>query len=138
MYTMLLISGLLLAALMLGISATQPAAQAQADFDCSAVTGVTVEECEGLVALYTATGGENWTNKTNWLQTNTPCNWAGVTCNGGRVSWLSLYENRLTGALPPEIGNFTAMTGIYLGNNQLTSLPPQIGSLTALTWTETN
>jgi hypothetical protein len=107
---------------------------AAADFTCADVTEIPQADCEGLVALYTATGGENWTNKTNWLQSNTPCTWFGVSCSGDRVNWLSLYDNRLAGALPPEIGNLTAMTGLSLGSNQLTSLPPQIGSLTALTW----
>ena len=105
-----------------------------AEFSCGDVTEIPEAECLGLVALYTATGGENWANKTDWLQTNTPCTWYGVSCSGGRVNWLSLYENRLAGALPPEIGNLTALTGFVLSNNQLTSLPTEIGNLTALTW----
>lgn len=108
---------------------------AAVDFTCANVTGVSQVDCEGLVALYNATGGENWTNKTNWLQTNTPCTWYGVSCSGDRVNWLSLYDNRLAGALPPQIGNLTALTGLSLGNNQLIgALPPEIGNLAALTW----
>ncbi len=103
-------------------------------FSCGDVTEIPTAECQGLVTLYTATGGEDWTNKTDWLQTNTPCKWYGVSCSGGRVNWLSLYENRLAGALPPEISNLTALASLTLSNNQLTSLPPQIGNLTALTW----
>ena len=34
--------------------------------------------------------------------------------------------------LPPEIGQLTALTQLYLGSNQLSSLPPEIGRLTAL------
>ena len=105
-----------------------------AEFSCGDVTEIPEAECQGLVSLYTATGGENWTNKTGWLQTNTPCTWYGVSCSGNRVNWLSLYDNRLAGALPPEIGNLTALDSLTLSNNQLTSLPPQIGNLTALTW----
>jgi internalin A len=36
-------------------------------------------------------------------------------------------------ALPPEIGQLTALTGLHLSNNQLSELPPEIGQLTALT-----
>jgi len=35
--------------------------------------------------------------------------------------------------LPPEIGQLTALTELYLNGNQLSSLPPEIGQLTALT-----
>ncbi|MCL4832152.1 MAG: hypothetical protein KJZ86_06910 [Caldilineaceae bacterium] len=107
---------------------------AVAEFSCGDVTEIPQAECQALVALYTATGGENWTHKTDWLQTNTPCGWYGVSCSGGRVSRLSLYENKLVGALPPEIGNLTALTSLTLSNNQLTSLPSQIGNLIALSW----
>ena len=34
--------------------------------------------------------------------------------------------------LPPEIGRLTALTGLWLHDNQLSSLPPQVGQLTAL------
>jgi Leucine-rich repeat (LRR) protein len=36
--------------------------------------------------------------------------------------------------LPADIGNLTALTELYLYNNQLTTLPADIGKLTALTW----
>ena len=35
-------------------------------------------------------------------------------------------------ALPPEIGQLTALQYLYLGGNQLSALPPEIGQLTAL------
>ncbi|HHT9127080.1 MAG TPA: COR domain-containing protein, partial [Candidatus Brocadiia bacterium] len=35
--------------------------------------------------------------------------------------------------LPPEIGQLTNLTGLYLGGNKLTTLPPEIGQLTNLT-----
>ncbi|OYW76150.1 MAG: hypothetical protein B7Z37_09950 [Verrucomicrobia bacterium 12-59-8] len=36
--------------------------------------------------------------------------------------------------LPPEIGRLTALTHLYLDNNQLSTLPSEIGQLTTLTW----
>ena len=40
--------------------------------------------------------------------------------------------------LPPEIGQLTALTELWLSDNQLTTLPPVIGQLTALTRLELN
>ena len=58
-----------------------------------------------LVALYNATGGANWTNNSNWLTTTPIGQWYGVTTDSnGRVTSLSLLENRLTGEIPVELG----------------------------------
>lgn len=46
---------------------------------CDTVTEISTAECEALVALYDSTGGDNWTNNDNWLYTDTPCSWNGVT-----------------------------------------------------------
>ena len=35
--------------------------------------------------------------------------------------------------LPPEIGQLTELTSLYLQRNQLSTLPPEIGKLTSLT-----
>lgn len=108
------------------------ATQIQMTTDCAIATGLPQIECEALVALYNATGGTNWNDKTGWLQTTTPCTWYGVTCEAERVTRLSLTSNNLSGALPPEIGNLTALRRLYLWDNALTALPPEIGGLTAL------
>ena len=84
-----------------------------------------------LVALYHATNGDNWTNNTNWL-TDAPLHkWYGVdTDNGWNVHELSLTDNRLTGRLPPELGDLHFVKGLYFDNNQLTGhIPPELGNL---------
>jgi hypothetical protein len=106
--------------------------QAQSGFDCTTATGMPQAECEALAAIYEATDGDNWDTNTDWLQTSTPCDWYGVTCSAGNVSELSLTENNLKGALPPEVGALTHLVELYLYGNHLTSVPSQIGALSAL------
>ena len=97
------------------------------------VTEIPCAECEALVALYSSSNGPGWTNKSGWLQTNTPCSWYGVTCNSGHVSALSLDDNRLSGSIPPQVGNLASLESLYWPFNQLSgSIPPQLGNLTNL------
>ncbi|HOU14699.1 MAG TPA: hypothetical protein PKZ84_16460 [Anaerolineae bacterium] len=125
----------ILCALLIGGLAARPAStRTQTAYDCSTATGLPKTECEALVALYTATGGDGWYTRTGWLQSTTPCTWYGVTCEAGRVTKLSLLSNHLSGALPSQIGNLTALKGLYLWDNAVTALPAEIGNLTALTW----
>ena len=103
-----------------------------------------------LVALYNATDGDNWVNKDNWLSYEPLGQWYGVTADGnGRVTELRLSENRLSGELPEELGNFANLQVLKLGANhtcdsggcrpdspspnRLTgTIPPELGSLSNL------
>jgi hypothetical protein len=106
----------------------------QAPFtSCAAVTEIPQVECEALVALYNSTNGAGWWNYTNWLATDTPCSWSGVSCSAGHVGSLYLNSNQLTGSLPPELGNLYELISMDLASNQLTgSLPPELGNLNKL------
>ncbi|MEN8216452.1 MAG: leucine-rich repeat domain-containing protein [Pseudomonadota bacterium] len=110
---------------------------AQAVTDCAAVTQIPSTECEALVTFYNSTGGANWTNKTGWNVTNTPCSWYGVSCSMGHVSRLELsdywHNNKLTGSIPSELGNLSKLAVINLGLNKLTgSIPSELGNLSKL------
>ncbi|HET89416.1 MAG TPA: DUF11 domain-containing protein, partial [Chloroflexi bacterium] len=122
------------ALVMTGLGPPVSPVHAQTDFDCNTVTdGMPVAQCEALVALYNATDGENWTDNDGWLETTTPCSWYGVTCDGGgNVTQLRLHSNRLSGVVPDEIVNLTALTSLGVEHNQLTGLPSQMGGLVAL------
>ena len=86
-----------------------------------------------LVALYNATNGPNWTRRDNWL-TDAPIGaWHGVTVSDGRIVSLSLYDNGLSGTIPPELGNLTRLVHLYLDFNDLTGpIPPELGELKSL------
>ena len=88
-----------------------------------------------LMALYHATGGENWTQSENWLTDQPLSEWSGVEADAdGRVIGLSLRNNKLTGPIPPELGALTTLTSLNLSSNKLTgTIPPELGTLTNLT-----
>jgi hypothetical protein len=105
----------------------------QTGFSCDTVTEIPSTECEALVALYNSTGGENWTDNSGWLETNTPCSWYKVTCSGGHVSRLDLSSNQLSGTIPPELGQLSNLKHLYLNSNQLSgTIPPELGQLSNL------
>ena len=87
-----------------------------------------------LEALYRATGGREWKIQTNWLSSRPLGDWHGVTTNSlGRVTFLDLESNRLSGSIPPELGDLTNLVGLSLGWNDPTgSMPPDLGNLTHL------
>ncbi len=91
-------------------------------------------EVAALVALYHATDGESWTVNDNWLTDAPIGTWYGVSVDGeGRVLVLGLGDNRLTGEIPPELGNLVNLRGLDLKDNQLTGeIPPELGNLVNL------
>lgn len=85
-----------------------------------------------LVALYNSTNGDQWLGNSGWLEGDV-YTWQGVTVINGRVIKLELSANKLTGTIPPEIGDLTSLKWMNLSNNALSgNLPPEIGGLTAL------
>ena len=94
-----------------------------------------------LEALYHATGGPNWTNRTNWLSDAPLDQWLGVRTNDrGRVTGLDLDDlygspgsgggNNLTGAIPPELGALSELEVLYLSHNALRGpIPAELGRL---------
>ena len=88
-----------------------------------------------LERLYAETGGEHWRHTDNWLTDAQLGEWHGVTVKDeGRVVQLDLGGNRLTGAIPAELGLLTSLTLLDLDFNYLEgAIPPELGNLTALT-----
>lgn len=100
-----------------------------------------------LEALYDATGGENWTNSTNWKTSAPLGEWYGVTTDAaGRVTELVVNGNALIGTIPAALGDLAFLQHLHLGyrwepelqrltENSLTgSIPARLGELTRLRW----
>ena len=101
-----------------------------AGVDCPRLT-----ERDILEALYNATDGPNWNNNENWL-TDAPLNdWYGVRVTEGKVTGLHLWQNNLSGPIPPELGNLQSLGRLLLFANNLSGpIPPELGNLSNLLW----
>jgi DNA-binding SARP family transcriptional activator len=90
-------------------------------------------EYQALVTIYNETGGSDWRESHGWLSGSSPCNWFGVTCNGGSVSELHLPDNNLRGVIPAAISLLTNLKLLNLEFNQLSGpIPSELGGLSHL------
>lgn len=106
----------------------------QAFTGCANVTQIPQTECDALVTLYNATDGPNWFRSANWLQTDLPCEWEGVTCTANHVTELILDNNNLSGKIPPQLRQLPRLKKLFLWGNRLNGkIPPQLGQLSKLT-----
>lgn len=125
---MLIVSGSVL--LLFDVLAPETAL-ATPTFSCADVTGMPQTDCEALVALYNNTEGANWTDNTDWLVTNTPCDWYGISCAWHGAWTINLDYNNLSGTIPAELGNITMLASLTIEGNSLSGpLPPELGNFT--------
>ena len=99
-----------------------------------AASGSVETDREALVILYNATDGENWDGSANWLSDAPLVEWEGVsTDDDGRVTYLVLDGNGLSGEIPPELGSLSNLSWLMLNGNGLSGeIPPELGSLSNL------
>ena len=105
----------------------------------SRVSGAVVQAADddraALLALYNATGGSNWANRTSWLSNSPIGQWHGVTTNdAGRVTGLNLQDNNVAGRISPALEMLTELQDLNFQGNELTgSIPTELGNLSNLT-----
>ena len=105
----------------------QAATGAEGAAVCGGVSAMPLLECEALVQLYDQTNGPGWDVNTNWPTVDagvTPCDWFGVTCNGGHVTSLLLASNRLSGTVPQALGALGQLVELDLSDNLLVGAVP--------------
>ena len=94
-----------------------------------------IEERNALIAMYNAMGGASWNHNSNWCSDLPVTQWYGVyTADGVHVARINLDNNNLSGSIPPEIGNFSCLEILVIGDspNLTGSIPPEIGNLKSL------
>ena len=80
-----------------------------------------------LAVFYYATGGDQWSQSTNWLSaTHHEDNWYGVTTDSSTdyVLKLDLFNNDFSGSIPTEIGSLTSLQYLFLDNNDFSGSIP--------------
>ena len=94
----------------------------------------TQEQRQTLAEFYIATGGDNWTNNTDWLSDASLDDWHGIyTDQRGNVVELRLPNNNLTGNLPVSIADLPKLTQIYIPENKISGpIPAEIGQIASL------
>lgn len=89
------------------------------NYNCALQKAIPEDQCLALVKIYESTAGADWTVSTNWLESEDPCNWHGVSCLNGTVVALDLFNNNLTGELPLDIGALPDLETLTVNNNPL-------------------
>ena len=90
-----------------------------------------------LTRLYTVTAGANWIEKSGWLGPSPPCSWAGVSCNtDDEVIAIGLFANALTGTIPPQLSQLSALQHLNLAASSLLSgtVPSDLARLSHLSF----
>ena len=117
---------------------TATAGEMSASCRVTVVRSALDQERAALEAFFDATGGPQWKNKSNWLSDRPLGEWYGLMVDDeGYVISITMADNNLKGKLPPEIGDFTRLETLYLGNYDnrtalVGAIPQEIGRLSKL------
>ena len=82
--------------------------------------------------LYLSTNGQYWTMNNNWTTNQSYCTWYGISCDiNNQVIEISLSNNNINGAMPPQLGNLSSLQQLDFSNNLLLGgiIPSSFGKL---------
>ena len=84
-----------------------------------------------LEDLYKSTGGEDWPWQCNWMTDAPLGDWCGVwTDDNGRVTYIVIGGNNLTGNIPVTLGWMEMLEVLWLSTNNLSGpIPSEISRL---------
>lgn len=77
------------------------------------------EDSLKLVAIFNATNGSNWINKTNWLTVAPIDQWYGIKTDCEQIVEINLSNNNLLDSLPPQIDSLYFLERLDLHGNKL-------------------
>lgn len=131
-------------AALLGLLLGATSTVAGAPYNAGMQQQIPAAEYNALLALYNATEGPAWTQRSGWLDAEAP-QWFGVTVAGvqygpagqvsqtGHVVQLSLNHNGLNGSIPAQLSQLSKLVHLDLAGNTLPgSIPSGFGQLQSL------
>ena len=91
-------------------------------------------ELDALIRFYEETGGAGWREKAGWGRRGARRGAYGVVNDrGGRVAWLELGDNGVSGTIPDFLGRLTNLRRLSLPSNNLrAAIPATLGNLANL------
>ena len=74
--------------------------------------------------MYYTNGGDTWTNKDNWLNNLSHCDWSGIVCDSSsHVTDVSLRGNNLSGSMT-DLSGLSSISRMTLDLNGMTGPIP--------------
>ncbi len=135
----LYVVGLIAALVVAGLwTVVVPDGKSNAQSGCASQGAVTPSEtalasdCEVLLSIRDTLAG---TAALNWAADAPIADWDGISVGGTPMSVvrISLVDKRLTGTIPPQLGNLPNLTELDLYDNQLSGeIPSELGNLSNL------